>query len=90
MSPPKILKRLVTQLMDDGYDKGAAFAIATKSLQKSGNLKKGTQKATPKGKAQGKKTPSRRAKERAAKKANRKPSDYTYNKKTNTAKLKKK
>ena len=90
MSPPKILKRLVTQLMNDGYDKGAAFAIATKSLQKSGNLKKGTQKATPKGKAQGKKTPSRRAKERAAKKANRKPQDYTYNKKTNTAKLKKK
>ena len=30
------------------------------------------------------------AKERAAKKSNRKPSDYTYNKKTNTAKLKKK
>ena len=88
--PPKILKRLVTQLMNDGYDKGAAFAIATKSLQKSGNLKKGTQKATPKGKAQGKKTPARRAKERAAKKSNRKPSDYVYNKKTNTAKLKKK
>jgi|TARA_Y100000114_G_scaffold99849_1_gene92982 hypothetical protein len=88
--PPKILKRLVTQLMNKGYDKQTAFAIATKGLQKSGNLKKGTQKPTKKGIAQGKKTPSQRAKERAAKKSNRKPSDYVYNKKTNTAKLKKK
>jgi len=87
---PKILDRLVSQLMDKGHSKSAAYAIATKSLQRSGNLKKGTQKPTKKGIAQGKKTPSQRAKERAAKKSNRKPSDYVYNKKTNTAKLKKK
>ena len=86
---PKILDRLVSQLMDKGHSKSAAYAIATKSLQRSGNLKKGTQKATKKGKIQGKKTPSQRAKERAAKKSNRKPSDYKYNKKKNTVKLKK-
>jgi hypothetical protein len=38
---------------------------------------------------QGKKTPSQRAKERAAKKSKKKPSDYKYNKKKNTVKLKK-
>ena len=52
---PKILDRLVSQLMDKGHSKSAAYAIATKSLQRSGNLKKGTQKATRKGKIQGKK-----------------------------------
>tara|TARA_R100001509_G_scaffold16451_1_gene8319 strand:- start:429 stop:692 length:264 start_codon:yes stop_codon:yes gene_type:complete len=86
---PKILDRLVSQLMDKGHSKSSAYAIATKSLQRSGNLKKGTQKATRKGKIQGKKTPSQRAKERAAKKSKRKPSDYKYNKKKNTVKLKK-
>ena len=45
--------------------------------------------STRKGKIQGKKTPSQRAKERAAKKSKRKPSDYKYNKKKNTVKLKK-
>jgi len=90
MPTPKILKRLVTQLMDKGHDKSAAFAIATKSLQKSGNLKEGTQRATKKGKKQGKKTPALRAKERASKISKRKPSEYKYNKKTNTVKLKKK
>ena len=86
---PKILDRLVSQLMNKGHSKSAAYAIATKSLQRSGNLKKGTQKATRKGKMQGKKTPSQRAKERVAKKSKRKPSDYKYNKKKNTVKLKK-
>ena len=41
---PKILDRLVKQLQDKGHSKKAAFAIATKSLQKSGNLKKNSNK----------------------------------------------
>jgi len=47
---PKILDRLVSQLKAKGKSKDAAYAIATSSLQKSGNLKKGSSKATPKGK----------------------------------------
>ena len=37
---PKILDRLVSQLMDKGHSKSAVYAIATKSLQRSGNLKR--------------------------------------------------
>ena len=36
---PKILERLVGQLRKKGYSKKAEYAIATSSLQKSGNLK---------------------------------------------------
>lgn len=50
---PKILDRLVRQLQAKGKDKGTAFAIATSSLQKSGNLKPGTQKATKQGEFRG-------------------------------------
>ena len=38
---PAILDRLVKQLVDKGHRKSSAYAIATKSLQKAGNLKKG-------------------------------------------------
>ena len=51
---PAILDRLVRQLQAKGYPKSRAHAIATKSLQKSGNLKKGTQKATKQGAYRGK------------------------------------
>jgi len=37
---PKILERLVSQLKAQGKSDEAAYAIATSSLQKSGNLKK--------------------------------------------------
>jgi hypothetical protein len=89
---PAILDRLVKQLKDKGYSESSAYAIATKKLQESGNLKKGTQKATKKGIARGKKTPAQRAKERAVKEANngKKVSDYKYNARTNKATLKKK
>lgn len=82
---PKILDRLVKQLMAKGKSKQAAYAIAISALQKSGNLKKGTQKATAKGKRRGAMTPAQRAKDRAAKKRGGKPSDYKYKKSNNTA-----
>ena len=47
--------------------KGAAYAIATKTLQKSGDLKKGTVEATEKGKRRGEMTKADRAKTRARK-----------------------
>lgn len=64
---PAILDRLVRQLRAKGYDTSSAYAIATKKLQSSGNLKKGTQKATAKGKKRGKMSPEARAKSRARK-----------------------
>lgn len=82
---PKILDRMVSQLRAKGYDKKSAYAIATSSLQKSGNLKKGSNKATAKGKKRGAMTPAARAKDRAAKKSGGKPSDYKYKASNNTA-----
>lgn len=82
---PKILERLVSQLKAKGHSESSAYAIATKSLQKSGNLKKGTQKATAKGKKRGKMTPAARAKDRAAKSRGGKASDYKYKRSNNTA-----
>lgn len=89
MELPKILERLVKQLMDKGHDKQSAYAIATKSLQRSGNLKPGTQEATAKGKRRGNMTPGERAKDRESKKTGHKTSEYKYNAKTNRATLKK-
>jgi hypothetical protein len=85
---PAILERLVSQLQAKGKTKSQAFAIATSALQKSGNLKKGTQEATPKGKKRGAMTPAQRSKDRASKLSKHKPSDYKYNSKTNRSKLK--
>jgi len=87
---PKILERLVSQLQAKGKSKSAAYAIATKALQRSGNLKPGTQEATAKGKRRGAMTPAARAKDRAAKRGKHKTSEYNYNPKTNLATLKKK
>lgn len=87
---PAILDRLVRQLQAKGYKKPQATAIATASLQKSGNLKKGSTKPTKKGTKRGKMTPAARAKDRAAKYSKgHKSSEYTYNKNTNKATLKK-
>lgn len=87
---PAILERLVKQLRAKGKSKSSAFAIATSALQKSGNLKKGTQKATSKGKSRGAMSPSERAKNRASKysKGKHKSSAYSYNSKTNRSSLK--
>ena len=82
---PKILERLVSQLKAKGYSESAAFAIATKALQRSGNLKPGTKSPTAKGKVRGNMTPGQRAKDRAVKYNGGKITDYKYNKKTNLA-----
>lgn len=82
---PKILDRLVSQLVKNGMSKDKAYAIAVKKLQDSGNLKKGSVEATAKGKRRGDMTPAERAKDRAAKRSGGKASDYRYNKKNNTA-----
>ena len=52
------MDRLVKQLQGKGIDKSSAYAIATSKLQKSGNLKKGTNKATSKGAKRGNMTAS--------------------------------
>lgn len=41
---PKILDERVKKLQKSGMSKSQAYGIATKQLQKSGKLKKGTQK----------------------------------------------
>jgi len=82
---PKILERLVSQLKANGMSESQAYAVATKKLQESGNLKKGTREATKKGEARGNMTPAERAKDRAAKDRGGKPSDYKYNKNNNSA-----
>lgn len=85
---PKILERLVSQLQAKGKSKQAAYAIATSALQKSGNLKKGTQEATAKGERRGAMSAGERAKDRAAKRLGKSPSKFKYSSKTNRATLK--
>lgn len=85
---PAILTRLVSQLKAKGMSDSQAYAVATKTLQKAGDLKKGSTKATSKGKKRGAMTPAARAKDRAAKRSKHKTSDYKYNAKTNLATLK--
>ena len=82
---PKILDRLVSQLIANGMSKDKAYAVATKKMQEAGNLKKGTREATAKGEKRGEMTPAQRAKDRAAKTSGGKPSDYHYNKNNNSA-----
>lgn len=85
---PPILDRLVSQLKAKGLSESSAFAIATKTLQRAGDLKPGTREATIKGGTRGRMTPSARAIDRASKRSGRHPLDYHYNIKTNRATLK--
>ena len=66
---PAILEDAVKSIMKENPDmkKGAAYAIATKSLQKSGDLKEGTVEATEKGKRRGEMSKATRAKTRSRK-----------------------
>jgi hypothetical protein len=84
---PAILTRLEGQLRAKGYGPGKARAIAISSLQRAGDLKKGSTEATAKGEIRGKMTPGERAKDRAAKYSSgkHKPADYKYNKSRNLA-----
>ena len=85
---PQLLERLVSQLMAKGMDKAKAFAVATKQLQKAGNLKPGTQELTLKGKTRQDLGAAWRARDRASKKSGKAPSEYKYSAKTNRATLK--
>ena len=62
----KIQERLVNQLKAKGIGKKGSYAISTAALQKSGNLKKGTNKATKKGIKRGNMSPKEREKTRNA------------------------
>ena len=66
---PAILEDAVKSIMKENPDmkKGAAYAIATSTLQKAGDLKKGTVEATEKGKHRGEMSKKTRAKTRAKK-----------------------
>ena len=76
-----LVKRLTAQV----GDKGTAIGI----LKKRGHVDdKG--KLTAKGKKRDSMTAAERAKDRAAKRQGKSPKDFSYNPKTNTAKLKRK
>ena len=87
MSAPPILTRLKSQLRAKGMSPGMAAAVATKTLQKSGSLKKGSTQATARGNERSKMGASGRAKDRSAKASGHKASEFTYSKKTNRATL---
>ena len=83
---PKILTRLTNQLRSKGVSGAANVAIG--KLRQFGILKKDSLALTKKGVTRNSMTPGERAKDRASKKSGNSPSKYTYNKQTNTAKLK--
>lgn len=66
---PAILDDAVKSIMKNNpkLSESSAYAIATKQLQKSGDLKKGTQEATKKGDRRGEMSKATRAKTRARK-----------------------
>jgi hypothetical protein len=81
---PKIVERLVSQLVGNGMSKDKAYAVAVSQMKKAGNLDS-SGKETAKGKKRGNMTPAQRAKDRAAKERGGKPSDYKYNRYNNSA-----
>ena len=66
---PQILEDAVKSIMKEnpGMEKSSAYAIATKTLKKSGDLKDCTVKATKKGDRRGEMSKATRAKTRAMK-----------------------
>ena len=64
---PAILDKAVKSIMRENPDmkESSAYAIATKQLQKSGDLKEGTVEATEKGKRRGEMSKATRAKKRS-------------------------
>ena len=64
---PAILDKAVEELKKKGFDESKAYAIATKQLQRSGDLKEGTIEATKKGDHRGEMSKAERAKTRARK-----------------------
>ena len=64
---PAILDAAVNRLKEQGYSEDRAYAIATSSLQKSGDLKKGTQEPTKEGTQRGRMTKAKIAQSRSRK-----------------------
>jgi len=66
---PAILDKAVKSIMRENPDmkESSAYAIATKQLQRSGDLKEGTQEPTKKGSRRGEMSKATRAKTRAKK-----------------------
>ena len=88
---PKILNRLVQQIMASGKSRDAAYPIAVSQLHKHGILKKDSLELTPHGRVRDAMTPKQRAISRARKHNNGEPaSAYSYDPKTNRATLKEK
>jgi len=58
---PKILDKAVSRLKSRGVKESSAYPIAVASLQKAGDLKKGSLAATAKGTKRGKMTAKQRA-----------------------------
>lgn len=66
---PAILDDAVAAIRRENPDlsESSAYAIATKQLQRSGDLREGTQEATEKGRRRGEMSPATRARTRARK-----------------------
>ena len=79
---PKIAERLTRQLRGKGVKNPKEMAY--KLLNKMGHMK--GSELTAKGERRNAMTPAERAKDRQAKYSGGKPSDYTYNPRTNRAK----
>ena len=73
---PKILERLVSQLQAKGMPQSRAYATATSTLQKAGDLKPGSTEPTKKGVQRTAMGAAGRAKDRAAKASGHKPGDF--------------
>jgi len=86
-APPKIFKRLVSQLKAKGLPDAAAYATANKKLKGYGITdEKG--KLTKKGEKRNNMSAGERAKDREAKRQGKSTKKFTYSKKTNRATLK--
>lgn len=83
-----IRKRLVGQLKAKGMPMPEAQAVATSSLQKAGDLRKGSTEPTKKGAVRTAMGAAGRARDRAATASGRTPEEFTYNPRTNRATLK--
>jgi len=83
-----IFDRLKDQLIKKGMNKREARETATRTLQNSGSLYRGTETLTPKGIKRTNMGAAGRAIDRAAKLSGRSKDDYVYSSKTNRATLK--
>lgn len=85
-----IVERLTSQLEEKGMPEGKAHHVAVTTLQRAGVLHPGTEALTRHGEERQALGAAGRARDRAAQASNgrHEASDYTYNPRTNTARLK--